>query len=96
MAIIIQNMGACKGEGPMGLHNYELRINRRVLVKFTHRRDRGLVACLMTAAWEFTSQELMKTIKHLSALERKSKTSTKEKGHAAKKTSRHRRRAKSS
>lgn len=33
-----------------GEHEYELRINKDVIARFTHVRERGLAACLMSAA----------------------------------------------
>ena len=47
MSIIIRNIST--GE-PFGLQQYELRINRRVIVTFEHVREDGLATCLRQAA----------------------------------------------
>ena len=35
---------------PIGWHNYELRINKKVIATFTHKREEGLTKCLERAA----------------------------------------------
>jgi hypothetical protein len=35
---------------PSGTHDYELRINRKVVARFTHEREHGLATCLQLAA----------------------------------------------
>lgn len=33
-----------------GVHEYELRINQRVIARFEHKREEGLAVCLQKAA----------------------------------------------
>jgi len=47
--IAIVNIGS-KDNDLGGWHDYELRINKRVLGKFTHKRSDGLSDCLEKAA----------------------------------------------
>ncbi|MFZ2403700.1 MAG: hypothetical protein WAW41_01085 [Methylobacter sp.] len=35
---------------PVGVHDYELRINGRLIAKFQHAREEGLAECLKKAA----------------------------------------------
>jgi hypothetical protein len=35
---------------PFGVNTYELRINRRVIATFKHKREDGLAICLQKAA----------------------------------------------
>ena len=35
---------------PLGVHEYELRVNRQVITRFTHLRAEGLAKCLDRAA----------------------------------------------
>jgi hypothetical protein len=35
---------------PFGENVYEIRVNRRVMTTFTHRREEGLSACLLKAS----------------------------------------------
>ena len=37
-------------DSPYGIHQYELRINSRVIAKFEHTREQGLAVCLQKAA----------------------------------------------
>jgi hypothetical protein len=45
--ILIQNVSTGI---PFGEQEYEVRINERVITRFTHRREDGLVKCLLAAA----------------------------------------------
>ena len=35
---------------PFGIHEYEVRINQKVITTFKHRREAGLATCLIAAA----------------------------------------------
>ena len=35
---------------PVGLHKYQVRINRNIIAEFTHHREEGLSTCLRKAA----------------------------------------------
>lgn len=48
MSIIIQNISA--EFDPIGVQDYELRINHKVIARFSHNRSDGLVRCLELAA----------------------------------------------
>ncbi len=37
-------------DSPFGIHDYELRINAKVIARFKHKREEGLAACLKEAA----------------------------------------------
>lgn len=53
MPIIINQLGhpdPTELQNPGGLREYEVRINRERIAKFTHRRKNGLAACLRAAA----------------------------------------------
>lgn len=43
-------MNVSTHNSPFGEHDYELRINREVVARFTHRREDGLAKCLQLAA----------------------------------------------
>ncbi len=43
-----------------GPHLYEVRINRRVVATFVHKREKGLAACLRKAARAVETQEKIK------------------------------------
>lgn len=43
---------------PTGEHQYELRINQKVIAKFVHRREDGLEKCLLRAANAASDAEL--------------------------------------
>jgi len=47
MIAIVNVSKKCK---PYGIHEYEVRINRDVVCKFTHRREHNLETCLRHAA----------------------------------------------
>ena len=44
------------GSDEHGICTYELRINRDLITTFTHRRDKGLAACLHAAAQSIEHQ----------------------------------------
>lgn len=46
--IAIVNVSAV--QSPIGWHEYELRINTRVVARFRHKREEGLTKCLERAA----------------------------------------------
>lgn len=46
--ITIVNLG--KNQSPFGVQEYELRINAKVICKFTHNREDGLGRCLLEAS----------------------------------------------
>lgn len=49
--IIIRNITLCDESQTTGIHEYELLINRELIVRFTHnRRPNGLAQCLRDAA----------------------------------------------
>jgi hypothetical protein len=55
--IAIVNIGP-QAEDAEGERNYELRINREVLLCFKHKRSDGLSACLRAAADAFEHDNL--------------------------------------
>lgn len=60
MSITIQNMGPVGDADPKGRWHYEVRINDEVVAIFTHRRSKGLSACLRSAAAAVDSDTLKK------------------------------------
>jgi len=48
--IIIVNDGPETGQGPEGWHEYTVRIGKRGVARFRHRRRDGLARCLREAA----------------------------------------------
>lgn len=60
MAIIIQNIDP--DPQPEGVQRYQLRINRKVICEFTHRREEPLHACLRRAA-EAAERQLEQTLR---------------------------------
>lgn len=53
MSIIIRNIGG----NPIGLCEYEVRINENRITTFKHDRTQGLKACLTNAAAAVESQQ---------------------------------------
>ena len=63
MAVIIQNVSS--HSSPFGEHEYEVRINTKVVATFTHKREEGLTVCLRKAMeavertkWEETQRAI--------------------------------------
>lgn len=50
-------------------HTYSLRINRREICQFDHRRENGLAACLLAAAKAVEKQKWMETAQFLDAIQ---------------------------
>lgn len=47
---MIAIVNVSKNSSEFGVHEYELRINARVIAKFEHVREEGLAVCLQKAA----------------------------------------------
>jgi len=47
---MIAIVNVSKSLSPVGWHEYELRINQKVIAKFKHKREDGLAECLRKAA----------------------------------------------
>jgi hypothetical protein len=47
---VIAIVNVSKNPSAFGVHQYELRINTRVIAKFEHVREEGLTVCLQKAA----------------------------------------------
>ena len=60
--IAIVNVSS-KGPNKNGNCTYELRINRYVITRFEHNRDRGLAECLRAASEAAKKQELADFVK---------------------------------
>lgn len=56
MMIAIVNVS--KDPKPTGPHPYEVRINHRVIARFTHQREQGLSVCLYRAAFAVAKEKL--------------------------------------
>lgn len=52
-----------EGTDPMGVNEYELRINREVIARFTHRRSMPLHECLRRAADAAEAQHYEKILR---------------------------------
>ena len=53
MGIFIQNMGPTDDNvncDPQGEHNYQVKINNKLICFFKHKRHKGLTECLEKAA----------------------------------------------
>jgi hypothetical protein len=61
---VIAIVNVSKKAKPTGIHRYELRINRDVICKFTHRREESLSKCLRRAA-EAYDREMIKLFDRL-------------------------------
>lgn len=57
--IAIVNTGPHDPEDPMGWRTYEVRINRRVITTFRHKRADGLGQCLLEASKAVERQKWM-------------------------------------
>jgi len=60
---VIAIVNVTKEHDPVGLNDYELRINREVIAKFSHVRSEGLGMCLRLAALAADEAEVQRKLR---------------------------------